>query len=107
MGQQAAQRMTRGSGSGSGSYEVDSEAPGGPEDGVLARAQQTKTLLQSTMKWYNTQDPVLKRLCKEVVDHCRRDLRLPPIDAYGVEIGGGDVGGGSGTGDGDEDEEEE
>ena len=54
MGQQAAQRMARGSGSGSGSYEVESEAPGGPEDDVLARAQQTKTLMQSTMKWYNT-----------------------------------------------------
>ena len=30
---------------------------------------------------------------------------MPPIDNYGVEIGGGNVGGGSGTGDGDEDEE--
>ena len=59
------------------------------------------------MKWYNAQDLVLKRLCKEVVDQCRRDLRLPPIDDYGVEIGGGDVGGGSGTGDGNEEEEEE
>ena len=63
--------------------------------------------MQSTMKWYNAQDPVLKRLCKEVVDQCRRDLRIPPIDDDGVEIGGWDVGGGSGTGDGDEDEEEE
>ena len=109
MGQQAAQRMARGSGSGSGSgsYEVESEVPAGEDDDSLARAQQTKTLMQITLKWYNTHDPVLRRLCKEMVDQCRRDLRIPPIDDDGVEIGGGDVGGGSGTGDGDEDEEEE
>ena len=99
--------MARGSGSGSGSYEVESEVPGGEEDDSLARAQQTKTLMQITLKWYNTHDPVLRRLCKEMVDRCRRDLGMPPIDDDGVEIGGGDVGGGSGTGDGDEDEEEE
>ena len=98
--------MVRRSGSGSGSYEVESEAPKDPGNDRLARAQLTKTLMQSTSKWFSTHDPVYKRLCKDVVDACRRDLGMPPIDDYGVEIGDGDVGGGSGTGDGDEDEEE-
>ena len=41
-----------------------------------------------------------------MIDACRRDLGMPPIDDYGVEIGGEDVGGGSGSGTGDGDEEE-
>ena len=60
-------------------------------------------------RWYSTNDPAYKRMCKVVIDACRRDLGMSPIDDYDVEIGGGDVGGGSGsgTGGGDEDEDED
>ena len=71
--------------SGSGSYKVESEAPEDPGNDRLARAQLTKTLMQSTSKWFNTHDPVFKRLCKDVVDQCRRDLGMPPIDEDGDE----------------------
>ena len=38
---------------------------------------------------FSTHDPVYKRMCKDVIYVCRRDLRMPPIDDYGVEIVGG------------------
>ena len=64
------QRMARGSGSRSrsGSFEVESEAPEGPGmNDRLARAELTKTLMQSMNRWFSTHDPD-KRMCKDVID---------------------------------------
>ena len=91
--------MARGSSSRSGSFEVQSEAPDPPEEyDRLVRAQLTTSLIRTMHRWHSTTDLVYKRMFKDVIDGCRRDLGMPPIGYDGVETGGGDDGSDIGDG---------
>ena len=84
--QKSAQRMARGSAS--GSDEVQSDAP--QEYNNLARAQQMASLVQTMHKWHNATDPFHKRMLKDVIDTLRHDLGMPPFGDDGAETGGED-----------------
>ena len=94
IGQKTAQRMARGSAS--GSVEVQSEAT--PEINNLAHAQQMHSLVQTMERWHNATDPLYKMMLKDVIDTLRCDLGMTPLPDSGVGTGGGDDG--SDTGDG-------